>query len=330
MSYALKRTYSISERSLPQPAQSRRICEHKCGWPSLSDDERLVQRRAAHWLLLLLLFSTSRRNQKGAGAVSGSKQRLVGGGAVGADRTCSKHSERAMQNSDDPTLQALRLRAVHLMSAASRAAARVEVATAHHKAAALRSGAVKGQVGKCDEWADAVTNESVTRSSEESARRVALGSARAARGATARAGAIEDHMQVRQSRENRLAIKQQHIRDRQVAAVEQARIRSAQTMRWAGMCHAEEEAQVAWRWKLHEQKARDKRRGEAAVQREAAAATRTAVLIQERTRRIEKRLVASHDADNDGTLNAAEYQQLVAGVAGDGRMDAGDFQRILA
>ena len=235
-----------------------------------------------------------------------------------------------MENRDDPTLQALRLRAVHLMSAASRAAARVEVATAHHKAAALRSGAVKGQVGRCDEWADAVTNESVTRSSEESARRVALGSARAARGATARATAIEDHMQVRQVRENRLAVKQQRIRDRQVAAVEQTRVRSAQTMRWAGMCHAEEEAQVAWRWKLHEQKARDKRREEAAVQREAAAATRTALLVQERTRKIEKRLVASHDVDNDGTLNAAEYQQLVAGVAGDGRVDAGDFQRILA
>ena len=238
--------------------------------------------------------------------------------------------ERAMEHRDDPALQALRLRAVHLMSAASRAAARVEVATAHHKAAALRSGAVKGQVGRCDEWADAVTNESVTRNSEESARRVALGSARAARGATARATAIEDHMQVFSLRENRLAVKQQRIRDRQVAAVEQTRVRSAQTMRWAGMCHAEEEAQVAWRWKLHEQKARDKRREEAAVQREAAAATRTAVLIKERTRTIEKRLVASHDVDNDGTLNAAEYQQLVAGVAGDGRVDAGDFQRILA
>lgn len=235
-----------------------------------------------------------------------------------------------MEHRDDPALQALRLRAVHLMSAASRAAARVEVATAHHKAAALRSGAVKGQVGRCDEWADAVTNESVTRNSEESARRVALGSARAARGATARATAIEDHMQVFSLRENRLAVKQQRIRDRQVAAVEQTRVRSAQTMRWAGMCHAEEEAQVAWRWKLHEQKARDKRREEAAVQREAAAATRTAVLIKERTRTIEKRLVASHDVDNDGTLNAAEYQQLVAGVAGDGRVDAGDFQRILA
>ena len=69
---------------------------------------------------------------------------------------------------------------------------------------------------------------------------------------------------------------------------------------------------------------------EAAVQREAAAATRTALLVQERARKIEKRLVASHDVDNDGTLNAAEYQQLVAGVAGDGRVDAGDFQRILA
>ena len=200
-----------------------------------------------------------------------------------------------MAQSDDPAVQALRLRAVHLMSAASRAAARVEVATAQHKAAALRSGAVKGQLGKCDEWADAVTRESVTRSSEESARRVALGSARAARGATARATAIEDHVRARQVRENRLAVKQQRIRDRQAAAVEQARVRSAQTMRWAGICHAEEEAQVAWRWKLHEQKARAKRLEEAAMQREAAGATRAAVLIQERTRKIERRLVASHE-----------------------------------
>ena len=235
-----------------------------------------------------------------------------------------------MAESEDPTVQALRLRAVHLMSAASRAAARVEVAAAQHKAAALRSGAVKGQLGKCDEWADAVTRESVTRSSEESARRVALGSAGAARGATARATAIEDHVQARQVRENRLAVKQQRIRDRQAAAVEQARVRSAQTMRWAGICHAEEEAQVAWRWKLHEKKARAKRLEEAAMQREAAEATRTAVLIQERTRKIERRLVASHDADHDGTLDAAEYEQLVASVAGDGRVDAGDFQRILA
>ena len=230
---------------------------------------------------------------------------------------------------DDISLEAVRLRAVHLMSAASRAAARSEVATARHKAAALRSGAVKDHVGNCNEWAAAVTKESIARRGEESARRVFLGSARAARGASARATALEEHMQVRQVRADRLEVKQRRIRDRQVAAVEQTRVRSAQTMRWAGMCHAEEEAQVAWRWKLHEQKARDKRREEAALRREAAAATRTAVLVLERSQRTEALLIASHDVDSDGRINAAEYQQMVAGVAGDGRIDAGDFQRML-
>ena len=230
---------------------------------------------------------------------------------------------------EDPTIQALRLRAVRLMSAAGRAAARAEVAAANHKAAALRSNAVNDRVGRANEWAAAVTNESVARRSEESARRVSLGAARAARGATARAAAIEQQMQVRQVRADRLAGKQQRIRDRQVAAVDQARVRSAQNMRWAGICQAEDEAEVAMRWKFHEQKARDQRREEQAVQREAAEATRKAVMIQRRARRIEAQLVASHDADNDGTLDSAEFKRLVAGVAGDGRVDAGDFQRML-
>ena len=230
---------------------------------------------------------------------------------------------------EDPTLQALRLQAVHLMSAASRAAARLEVASVQHKAAALQTNAMKDNVGNADAYTAAVTKESVARQSEQSSRRVSLGTARAAIGATARATAVEENMQVQQARADRLAGKVDRIRDRQVAGDEQARVRSAQVMRWAGMCRVKEDAQVARQRKLDEQKARDKRRAEAAVRREAAAAMRTAVLIQARARRVEAKLVAAHDKNQDGVFDTAEFQQLVAGVAGDGRVDAGDFQRII-
>ena len=135
-------------------------------------------------------------------------------------------------------------------------------------------------------------------------------------------------MQIRQASAERFASVQQSLRARHASEAEAARVREVQGVRWAAGHWAEEQAAEAWRLKLHQREATQKRREAATAQREARAATRRANALQQRARRVEAQLLKSHDVNDDGVLDTAEFGRLQKEVEGDGRVDQRDFLRL--
>ena len=214
------------------------------------------------------------------------------------------------------------------MATASRAAARYEVATAAHDAAALWSDAVKDSPSAFA-WTAATIEESVARRAESAARRALHGGVAAARAAAARVEAAEARERAQLAYADRLAQKRLAIRDRQDLAAADARVRTAQQDRWAAGQHAQESAAAAWRRELGQRAALQQQRQLAAAQAKAHAAARAAAALQERAQRAEATLLQRHDANRDGVLDAGEFHRLEAEVMGDGRFDEEDFLRLL-
>lgn len=229
----------------------------------------------------------------------------------------------------EQTLHALRARAADRIGAATRAAARCELAVSLERATAEKSEALRG-VASADVVAKAITEESAARLGAQAARRGFRGATCSAQAAAARAHATEARIHHRHSVAQEVAQRKQDIRGRQAAWQAEAAIRQTQERLWASRCVAKATEADAWRKTMAHRQAAEKQAKLAEAHRQAAAAARKAEVIKRRSARMAAELAARHDTNDDGVLDEAEFARLESQVAGDGRIDQGDFLRMIA
>ena len=229
----------------------------------------------------------------------------------------------------EQTLYALRARAADRMGAATRAAARCELAVSLEKVTAEKSEALRG-IASADVVADAITEESSARLGAQAARRGFRGATCAAQAAAARAHATEARVHHRHSVTQEVAQRKQEIRGRQAAWRSEAVIRQGQERLWTTTCVAKATEADTWRQTMAHRQTAEKQAKLAEAHRQAAAAARKAEVIKRRSARMAAQLATRHDDNNDGVLDEQEFARLESQVAGDGRIDQGDFLRMIA